>query len=384
MGNEAQHGRLRLTLILICAGMACANSCAGDPSCASGHFCQDTVCRPKLSGGQACSRAGECQSGFCANGVCCDGACTDACKACNVGGSAGTCSLNPAAVAATPANLGATGVPDKVNLAWAPSAGAASYTVKRSTTSGSGYAVIAMGLFGFAEIVRNLEMPESRNVVQAALGRLLPSGQEIKQAVWPIFRGTGLGAFLGLLPGNGAVLGPFASYTLEKKLAADPSRFGNRGDVFEGANETNNARASAQPLLIELPPPADLQVDEIIVPLTARAGEPLELSWTVSNHAAFPASGRWTDAAYLSADAIWDVNDRLLGRVAFSGTPITGMPRVSRLAQSGSSSSDQVSAPYPLTTTARNTNTDRTLIPLRRSTSAFAAGAGCMVNTGSA
>ena len=45
---------------------------------------------------------------------------------------------------------------------------------------------------------------------------------DLRQAARPILRGTGLGAVLGLLPGNGAVLGPFASYTLEKKLAADP------------------------------------------------------------------------------------------------------------------------------------------------------------------
>jgi putative tricarboxylic transport membrane protein len=130
----------------------------------------------------------------------------------------------------------------------------------RDISDGIDFAVIAMGLFGFAEIVRNLETPESRNVVQAALGRVLPTWQDIRQSAWPIARGTGLGAFLGLLPGNGAVLGPFASYTLEKKLAADPSRFG-RGAIegVAGPESANNAGAQTSfvPLLtLGIPPNA--------------------------------------------------------------------------------------------------------------------------------
>src|SRR4030081_2057350 len=84
-------------------------------------------------------------------------------------------------------------------------------------------AVIAMGMFGFAEIMRNLEMTQTRDVVHTAIGNLLPNRQDMKQSAWPIVRGTFLGGLLGLLPGNGAVLGPFASYSLEKKLAKDPS-----------------------------------------------------------------------------------------------------------------------------------------------------------------
>ena len=46
--------------------------------------------------------------------------------------------------------------------------------------------------------------------------------EDFKQSYLPILRGTAIGAILGILPGNGAVLGPFASYTVEKKLAKDP------------------------------------------------------------------------------------------------------------------------------------------------------------------
>ena len=109
---------------------------------------------------------------------------------------------------------------------------------------GLDFAVIAMGLFGFAEILRNLEAPESRDVVHQKIGRLLPSWAELRQAAMPVVRGTGIGAFLGLLPGNGAVLGPFASYTIEKKLADDPSRFGQGAiEGVAGPESANNAGA---------------------------------------------------------------------------------------------------------------------------------------------
>jgi putative tricarboxylic transport membrane protein len=127
-------------------------------------------------------------------------------------------------------------------------------------SDGIDFAVLAMGLFGFAEILRNLESPETRDVVRAAIGRLLPSAAEIKQCIAPIVRGTALGAALGILPGNGAVLGPFAAYSLEKKIAKDPSRFG-RGAIegVAGPEAANNGGAQTAfiPLLtLGIPPNA--------------------------------------------------------------------------------------------------------------------------------
>src|SRR5499426_43986 len=61
-------------------------------------------------------------------------------------------------------------------------------------------AVIAMGMFGFAEILRNLETTQTRDVVHAAIGRLLPNGQDMKQSTKPILRGTFIGAILGCCP----------------------------------------------------------------------------------------------------------------------------------------------------------------------------------------
>ena len=121
-------------------------------------------------------------------------------------------------------------------------------------------AVIAMGMFGFAEILRNLETTVARDVIQSKIGNLLPNRADMRTAAAPIARGTLLGSMLGLLPGNGAVLGPFASYTLEKKLAKDPSRFG-RGAIegVAGPESANNAGAQTAfiPLLtLGIPPNA--------------------------------------------------------------------------------------------------------------------------------
>jgi putative tricarboxylic transport membrane protein len=125
---------------------------------------------------------------------------------------------------------------------------------------GIDFAVLAMGIFGIAEIMRNLDHTETRDVVRQAIGRLLPNRDDFKQSYKPVLRGTLIGATLGILPGNGAVLGPFAAYTVEKKLAKDPSRFG-RGAIegVAGPESANNAGAQTSfiPLLtLGIPPNA--------------------------------------------------------------------------------------------------------------------------------
>jgi putative tricarboxylic transport membrane protein len=125
---------------------------------------------------------------------------------------------------------------------------------------GIDFAVLAMGVFGFAEVLRNLENPEARDVVRAKIGRLLPNWDDIKQSIKPVLRGTAIGGTLGILPGNGAVLGPFASYTVEKKIAKDPSRFGKGAiEGVAGPESANNAGAQTAfiPLLtLGIPPNA--------------------------------------------------------------------------------------------------------------------------------
>ncbi|HEY5964509.1 MAG TPA: tripartite tricarboxylate transporter permease [Xanthobacteraceae bacterium] len=112
---------------------------------------------------------------------------------------------------------------------------------------------LVIGLFGIAEIMRNVERPDAqRNAYSASMRELWPKTSDMR-AAWPsAVRGTGLGALLGILPGGGAVLASFASYTLEKKLAKDPSRFGNGAiEGVAGPESANNAGAQTSfiPLL---------------------------------------------------------------------------------------------------------------------------------------
>jgi putative tricarboxylic transport membrane protein len=127
-------------------------------------------------------------------------------------------------------------------------------------SDGIDFAVLAMGVFGIAEILRNLDSPEARSVMGGQIGRLLPSLADLRRCFGPILRATGLGSVLGILPGNGAVLAPFASYTLEKKLADDPSRFGKGAiEGVAGPEAANNAGAQTAfiPLLtLGIPPNA--------------------------------------------------------------------------------------------------------------------------------
>jgi large repetitive protein len=89
--------------------------------------------------------------------------------------------------------------------------------------------------------------------------------------------------------------------------------------VYEGSQELNNALENIQPILIDLPPAADLQVDNIVVPNGGTTGEATQISWTVANRSLNPAQGTWSDAVYLSGDATWDIKDRFLGRVIHTG-----------------------------------------------------------------
>src|SRR5512133_1395363 len=119
-------------------------------------------------------------------------------------------------------------------------------------SDGIGVVVVAMGMFGFSEIILNLESTERRELITTKLRGMWPTKAQFKLA-WPaVLRGTALGSVLGVLPGGGATLSSFASYSIEKKLAKDPSQFG-KGAIqgVAGPESANNAGAQTSfiPLL---------------------------------------------------------------------------------------------------------------------------------------
>jgi TctA family transporter len=109
-------------------------------------------------------------------------------------------------------------------------------------TDGVEFAVVAMGMFGFAEIILNLEQKEDRSILAGKIKGLFPTWADLKASAMPIVRGTALGSFLGILPGGGATLSAFSAYALEKKMSKTPERFGKGAiEGVAGPEAANNA-----------------------------------------------------------------------------------------------------------------------------------------------
>ena len=127
-------------------------------------------------------------------------------------------------------------------------------------SDGIDFAVIAMGMFGFTEIITNLERREAREVFLDDVKNLYPTLQDVKEAGPAAIRGTALGSLLGVLPGAGPAIASFAAYTLEKRISRTPERFGQGAIEGVAAPEAaNNAAAQTSfiPLLtLGIPPNA--------------------------------------------------------------------------------------------------------------------------------
>lgn len=115
-------------------------------------------------------------------------------------------------------------------------------------SDGLSFVVVAMGLFGFAEILANLERArrgdDGRGLLARKIEHLYPTRQDLRLSAGPVLRGTAIGAFFGALPGAGATISAFSSYAVEKKLSRHPQRFGT-GEIqgVAGPEAANNAAA---------------------------------------------------------------------------------------------------------------------------------------------
>ena len=117
---------------------------------------------------------------------------------------------------------------------------------------GINFVILAMGMFGLGEIIKNLEEEHLRSAMVSKVQGLLPNKEDLKRMAWPIVRGTGLGSLLGILPGGGAMLASFASYSIEKKISKTPEQFGKGAiEGVAGPESANNAGAQTSfiPLL---------------------------------------------------------------------------------------------------------------------------------------
>ncbi|MGI9217231.1 MAG: tripartite tricarboxylate transporter permease [Hydrogenophaga sp.] len=130
-------------------------------------------------------------------------------------------------------------------------------------TDGISFLAIAMGVFGYGEIISNLSQPEeSREVFTGKVNGIMPTKEDFKNMIPAVLRGTALGSALGILPGGGALLSAFTAYTIEKKTKLKPGEvpFGQgniRGVAAPEAANTAGAQTSFIPLLtLGIPPNA--------------------------------------------------------------------------------------------------------------------------------
>ncbi|WP_185984549.1 tripartite tricarboxylate transporter permease [Aureimonas mangrovi] len=117
---------------------------------------------------------------------------------------------------------------------------------------GINFVSVAVGVFGVAEIFRNLEDERSRDVMVKKVENLWLTKDDFKRIAMPVLRGTGLGSILGVLPGGGHVLSSFASYSMEKNLSKNKGEFGHGAiEGVAGPESANNAAAQTSfiPLL---------------------------------------------------------------------------------------------------------------------------------------
>lgn len=118
-------------------------------------------------------------------------------------------------------------------------------------TDGLNIVGVAIGIFGVAEILRNLENMPERTDGAAKITSLMPTWEDIRTCIGPIVRGSIIGSFLGTLPGGGSIISAFSSYTIEKRISKHPERFGNGAIEGVAAPESAN-NAGAQTSFIPL------------------------------------------------------------------------------------------------------------------------------------
>jgi putative tricarboxylic transport membrane protein len=143
-------------------------------------------------------------------------------------------------------------------------------------TDGVDFVVMAMGLFGIAEILCNLEAPETREIFKTALKGLLPSLQDWRRCGGSVLRGSALGFFIGVLPGGGAIISSFAAYAVEKRLSQHPEEFGQGAIEGVAAPESANNAASTSSFipLLTLGIPGNASIAMIFVALMMHGVRP--------------------------------------------------------------------------------------------------------------
>lgn len=103
---------------------------------------------------------------------------------------------------------------------------------------------VLMGMFGISEILINVGS-SAREIYKTKVSSLFPNREDVRRSIMPIVRGTGIGLFLGLIPGIGTMVPTFISYSTEKRSSKTPEKFGTGMiEGVAGPETANNAYAN--------------------------------------------------------------------------------------------------------------------------------------------
>jgi putative tricarboxylic transport membrane protein len=112
--------------------------------------------------------------------------------------------------------------------------------------SGIDVVIVAMGLFGVGEILIGLDRIDDEAEARPKVPALHLSRDDVRRSTLPILRGTGIGFFLGLIPGVGAMVPTVMSYVAERRLSKEPHKFGaGMIEGVAGPETANNAYSTA-------------------------------------------------------------------------------------------------------------------------------------------
>jgi putative tricarboxylic transport membrane protein len=110
--------------------------------------------------------------------------------------------------------------------------------------AGVDFISVIVGLFAISEVMINVE--QRITAISQKIGSWMPTWADIKQCLGTMLRCTGIGFFLGLLPGVTPSVTTFVAYDLEKRVSKHPERFGHGAIEGVAAPEgANNATSSA-------------------------------------------------------------------------------------------------------------------------------------------
>jgi len=126
-------------------------------------------------------------------------------------------------------------------------------------SDGISLVALAMGVFGIAEVISSVGRVDGGSVDRnsARWSAMRPTRDDVRRSWMPTLRGSAIGSFFGTLPGIGPTIASFMSYAVEKKIAKEPSRFGNgaiEGVVSpEAANNAADQTAFIPTLALGIP-----------------------------------------------------------------------------------------------------------------------------------